>query len=134
MTKLSNKGFTLTELLLAAAILVFALTGLLLLFINCILLNESSRNLSLAYNAIQTKMEEIKNTGFPNLDALNGTSFDLSGFSSGNAKGRIEVSNEYSRLKRIRITACFMNRNRRIGDDINNCQSSPVELITLISE
>ena len=41
---LSLTGFTLAEVILAAAILVFALTGLLALFISCMLLNESSRN------------------------------------------------------------------------------------------
>lgn len=133
MMKSSNKGFTLIELLLSAAILAFALTGLLLLFINCIILNETNRNLTLAYNAVQAKTEEIKNKRFDSLDALNGTSFDLTGFPSGNAKGRIEISNEATNLKKIRIVACFMSRNRLIGNDINNCQSSPVELVTLIA-
>ena len=135
----SLNGFTLTELLLTAAILAFALSGLLLLFINAIFLNETTRNTTLAYSAIQTEMEEIKNTAsanldsFNSLDSLNGTSFELTGFSSGNGKGRIEVTNEgSSNFKRIRIRACFMSRNRLIGDNIDNCQSSPVELITLM--
>ena len=78
-------------------------------------------------------MEEIKDTIFDNLDAYNGTSFDLDGFPSGNGKGKIGVSNESADLKRITISACFMSRNRLIGDDINNCQSSPAELVTLIA-
>ena len=131
------RGFTLSELLLAAAILAFVLTAILMLFISCIILNEISRSNMLAYSAIQAKMEEIKNTAAANfdaLDALNGTSFDLAGFSSGNGKGRITVSNEGGSLsfKRITIRACFRSRNRLIGDNIDNCQSSPVELITLI--
>ena len=140
----SLNGFTLAELLLAAAILAFALTAILMLFINCIILNEISRSNMLAYSAIQAKMEEIKNTAAAKsvdimwwsdaLDALNGTSFDLAGFSSGNGKGRITVSNEGGSLsfKRITIRACFRSRNRLIGDNIDNCQSSPVELTTLI--
>lgn len=132
--RLSDKGFTLPELLLAAAILVFMLAGLLLLFINCIILNETNRNFTLAYSAIQTKMEEIKNTAFANLDTFDGITFDLNGFSSGSAKGKIEINAESANLKRIRITACFMVRNRLIGDSINDCQSSPVELITLITK
>lgn len=135
----SLNGFTLAELLLAAAILAFVLTAILMLFISCIILNEISRCNTLAYNAIQAKMEEIKDTASANLDSfnsldlLNGTSFELTGFSSGNGKGRIEVTNEGSiNFKRITIRACFMSRRRLIGDDIDNCQSSPVELTTLI--
>jgi len=133
----SLNGFTLAELLLTAAILAFALSGLLLLFINAILLNANTRNTALAYSAIQAKMEEIKDAAssdFNSLDALSGTSFDLEGFATDEGKARIEVSNEGSaKLKRVRIRACFMSRNRLIGDNINNCQSSPVELVTLIA-
>ena len=57
-------GFTLAEVILAAAILAFALTGLLALFISCMLLNESSRNRSLATAHAQFVLEEIKNTNF----------------------------------------------------------------------
>lgn len=128
-----KSGFTLSELLLAAAILVFVLAGLLVLFLNCLILNETNRNFTLAYSAIQAKMEEIKNTPFSNLDALNATNFYLYGFSPDNAKGRIHVSDESAGLKRIRIVACFKVRNRLIGNDINNCQSSPAELVTLIA-
>ena len=129
----SLAAFTLSELLLAAAILVFVLAGLLALFANCLISNETNRNFTLAYSAIQAKMEEIKDTSFDNLDAYNGTSFDLDGFLSGNGKGKIGVSNEATDLKRIRIVACFKVRNRLIGNDINNCQSSPAELVTLIA-
>ena len=61
---LSLTGFTLAEVILAAAILVFALAGLLALFISCMLLNESSRNRATAIAQAQYVMEEIKNTNF----------------------------------------------------------------------
>jgi len=128
------RGFTLAELLLAAAILAFALAGLLALFVNCLVLNETNRNFTLAYSNIQAKMEEIKNMSFDSLDVLDGTSFDLNGFSPGKGKGRIGITDESSDSKRIRIVACFMSRNRLIGNDINNCTSSPVELVTLIAK
>lgn len=134
MMKLSYKAFTLSELLLAATILVFCLAGLLLFFVNAIILNETNRNFILAYSAIEAKMEEIKNMNFTDLDSLNGTNFDLNSFSSGNGKGKIVVSSESSGLKQIKITACFMSRNRLIGDDIISCQSSPVELTTFIAQ
>ena len=61
-------GFTLAEVILAAAILVFALAGLLSLFISCMLLNESSRNRATAIAHAQYVMEEIKNTNFDNIE------------------------------------------------------------------
>lgn len=129
-----KNGFTLSELMIASLILAFALVGTLTLFIACLFLNENSRNLTLAYSAMQMKMEELSNENYLNLDSFNGTSFDLNGFSAGKGQGRITVSDEMSGLKRISIKACFMNRNRLIGDNINNCQSSPVELITSIAQ
>lgn len=56
------RGYTLAELLLAAAILAFVLTGLLSLFINCILLNVTSHDLSLATSHAQYILEGIKHT------------------------------------------------------------------------
>lgn len=132
-TKNGTKGFTLSELMITALILAFALTSILLLFMNCIVLNESNRNFTIAYSAIQTKMEELKNSGFDNLPAT-GTSFDLNGFPVDNGKLRIEITDESTTLKRVEITACFRNRNRIIGDDITNCLTSPVELVTQIAD
>jgi len=71
---LSNKGFTLAELLLAAAILVFAISGLALLFIKVSLLNDANRNLSIVTSHSQFVMEKIKNANFSGLstDITNG--------------------------------------------------------------
>lgn len=125
-------GFSLAELMLATAILSFVLVGLLLLFVNCTMLNEANRNLTLVYSAIETKMEELKNEDFTQLAAHDAEVFDLSGFAAGDGKGKITVTGGTD-LKTIKILACYMNRNRLIGDDIDNCQSSPVELQTQIS-
>lgn len=133
----SIAGFTLSELMIAALILSFALVGMLLLFINCLFLNQSSRNSSLAYSALQMRMEElsviITRADYDGLDSFNGVNFDLNGFSADRGQGRITVSDE-SGLKRVSIKACYMNRNKLTGDDINNCQSTPVELITLVAQ
>lgn len=65
---ITNKGFSLSEVILAAAILAFALTSLLTLFIAFMLLNESSRNLSVATGHAQYVLEEIKNSEFDNVE------------------------------------------------------------------
>ena len=68
LMRLSDKGFTLPELLLAAVILAVVLSGLLMLFINCIFLNESNRNLTLATTHAEYIMEEIRAAGFAGLE------------------------------------------------------------------
>ncbi|MDD5166471.1 MAG: prepilin-type N-terminal cleavage/methylation domain-containing protein, partial [Candidatus Omnitrophica bacterium] len=62
--KVSNKSFTLAELMIASAVLVTVLAGLLAVFVNCIFLNELNRRLTLAYSAVEAEMEAIKNTPF----------------------------------------------------------------------
>lgn len=69
------KGFTLAELLLAAAILAFALTSLLGLFVSCMFLNENNRNIGIAAGHAEYVLEDIKNTAFELMKARiqNGT-------------------------------------------------------------
>ena len=61
---MSKRALTLAELLIAAGILAVALVGLLALFVNCIFLNESNRNRTVAMTHTQLAMEEVKNTLF----------------------------------------------------------------------
>ena len=65
---MANKGFTLSELLLSAAILSFAITGLASLFINVEMLNNANMNLSIAATHSQFVMERIKNANFSSLN------------------------------------------------------------------
>jgi prepilin-type N-terminal cleavage/methylation domain-containing protein len=147
--RLSDKGFTLIELLLTFSILAFCLCGILFTYIQMFILVDLSRDLTLATNAVQAKMEDIKKTSFDSLLPLNATTFDISGFASSDAEGRVEVvSTAYSDLMRVRIVASFRSRNRVIGEDANldgdldtgedmfitnSRLDSPVELVTLIA-
>ncbi len=65
---MKDKGFTLAELLLSAAILAFVLTGLLLLFISCSLLNEANRNMSIATSHAEYILEDIRSASFTGLE------------------------------------------------------------------
>lgn len=148
--KFSNKGFTLVEVLVAVAILAFCLCGLLVTYINMFFLSDLTRDSTLATNAIQAKLEEIKNTNFENLSSFNGTTFDVNGFASSDAKGAVWVlDTAYSDLKRVRIVVCFKSRGRVIGEDknldgdldtgedtlISNSRlDSPAETVTLIAK
>jgi len=142
-------GFTLIELLLTVTMLAFCLCGILMTYINMFFLSDLSRDITLATNAVQAKMEEIKKTAFDNLSVLNGTTFDLAGFSGSTAKGLVEVTNTgYSDLKRARVSASFKSRFQTVGEDrnfngvlnsgedadANGRIDSPVELVTLITK
>ena len=73
-----SRGLTLSELLLAAAILAFVRCGFLVLFLNCSFLNESNRNLTLAVSHAQYIMEDIKNTYFSEIKTrIDGGDWDL---------------------------------------------------------
>ena len=65
--KFLSKAFTLPELLLVAAILGYALSVVLLTFINSAALNEASRNLTTATTHAEFVMENIKNTVFASI-------------------------------------------------------------------
>ena len=74
-----NRGLTLSELLLATAILAFVLCGLLALFISYSFLIESNRNLTSAIRHAQYIMEEIRDSNFTNLESnINTGTWDLS--------------------------------------------------------
>ncbi len=126
-----NRGFSLVEVLVTFAILALCLTGLLATYVSLFYMSDLSRNTSLAVNAVQAKMEEIKNAGFDAITAYNG-SFDITGFASADARGVVSAADVSSDLRRVRIVACFKSRGLTIGNDINNCTSSPVEAVTLI--
>jgi len=127
-----NKGFSLVEVLVTFAILAFCLTGLLATYVSLFYLSDLARDTSLAVNAVQAKMEEIKNAGFDTITAYNG-SFDITGFTSADAQGVVQAADVGADLLRVRIVACFKSRGLTIGNDINNCASSPVEAVTLIA-
>jgi len=131
------------ELLLAVTILAFVLSSLLLLYFNCFFQNQSNRDITLAYSAIQSKMEEVRGAGYNNLYITypgpcpagcfcDGDTFTLDGFTASTGKGRIEISDETTKLKKVRINACFMSRGRLYGDSIDNCQNTTVRLVTFL--
>jgi prepilin-type N-terminal cleavage/methylation domain-containing protein len=66
---MKNRGFTMLELLLGLAIMGFALTGMLALYTNCMILNQSNRNSIVAISHAQYVMEELKaETSLANLE------------------------------------------------------------------
>ncbi|MBI5144590.1 MAG: prepilin-type N-terminal cleavage/methylation domain-containing protein [Candidatus Omnitrophica bacterium] len=78
MVRNKKSGVSLIELLFAITILVFVLTGLLVLFINCLFLNASCRNLATALSHAQYIVEEIRGTTFSEIESkINHNDWDL---------------------------------------------------------
>ena len=62
-----SKGFSLVELLVSAAILGYALSVILVSFVNNMELTQTSRNLTKAITHAEFVMEDIRNTQFSNI-------------------------------------------------------------------
>ncbi|MCK4249369.1 MAG: prepilin-type N-terminal cleavage/methylation domain-containing protein [Candidatus Omnitrophica bacterium] len=135
----AKAGFTLVEVMIATLILTIALGGLLHAFSACLILNENSRNLSLALNGAQDVIEQIRNNNFANILGLNGTTFflDQAGVDDPaddwflrrqDHRGVIQVINFVDpvtgipnpNLLQVRVVICWRQQGGRIiGEDTN---------------
>ena len=117
----NTSGLTLLEVMIATAILVIAISGLLATFTGLFSLNENARNLSLAIISAQDKMEEIRESNFNNIyNTYNNASFDVAGFDPGEAKGSISIDNSDPDLLEVYASVSWRERsNRIIGEDVN---------------
>ena len=148
--RLRKSGLTLVEVLVAAAIMAFCLASLLLTYMSLFTLTDLSRDFTLATNAMQAKMEEIRQSNFSNLSSLNNTNFTVPGFSANSSSGIVEVFNtSYPDMMEVRLVVSFRCKNRTIGEDANfngvfcattedtdgngRCDS-PAELVMLMSQ
>jgi len=146
---MTKNAFSLLELTVACAVLMFIVIGLIYTYIACFELNDFNRNFTLANNALQAQMESIRETNFDNLLALDGTTFTLNGFSPGSAIGVRDIYvTPYSDLIYVRLVACWRQKSGRVvGEDTNldgtllqsedvdndNIMDSPAEIVTLLS-
>ncbi|MCF7908123.1 MAG: prepilin-type N-terminal cleavage/methylation domain-containing protein [Candidatus Omnitrophica bacterium] len=69
-------GFTLLEVMIAAAIIMIVASGLIMAFVSCAFLNESSNNLVAAANDAQCVLEEIKTLSYGDIDVYSPPVFD----------------------------------------------------------
>jgi prepilin-type N-terminal cleavage/methylation domain-containing protein len=143
----TKSGFTLIEVVLAVGILVFVLCGILATYMSCLELMATSKNMTLATNAAQRKIEEIRDYNFYNIYSdYNNQTFSVDEMPAGDSSGVIYVNNSDPELLQITVSVCWRQRaGRIIGEDLdldgsldsgedsngNNIIDSPVELITL---
>ena len=155
----SKAGFTLVEVMIAVLILTIALSGLLYAFSACLILNENSRNISLALNGAQDVIEQIRNDNFNNIITVyDGVPFQLGSnwfLANNDHIGIVQVISDGSddagitnaNLLQVRVVICWRQQGGRIiGEAIDVAGAlvtndldgdgkieSPAELITLIS-
>ncbi len=115
-----KKSFTLSELLLAVAIMAMALGTILLALVQCFLLNEANRNLTVAVTHAQYVMEDIKNTNFDDIKTkINNGDWDWNS-SEIASQGLIPLNNENidtavtgTTLLDIKVTVTWKDRGLR---------------------
>lgn len=144
------------ELLTAILILVVALVGLLSSYVGCFNLNETARNLTVAVNGAQQKMEEIRNTPFDSISgSFNNLSFNIPSNASPNSwlLTRDYAAKTYistviaNQLLQATVVVCWRQRGGRIiGEAVdtggnlgqsdlngNTTIDSPCSLVTYIA-
>lgn len=143
-----NSGFTLLELMIGAVVLIVALVGLIAAYTGCFMLNEGARNLTIAINGAQDKMEEIRNLSFDQIAGQDGTNFETDGLRDSDSEGIVEVDSSNPDLLVVTVTICWRQKGGRIigedsnlngnldtGEDVNgnNQLDSPAQLVTLMA-
>ena len=132
-----NIGFTLMELMIAAAILLFCLSGLLATYFQMFILSDLTRDLTLATNAAQAKIEEIRSYAYTNINAFNssssgylvnlydGATFNITGLDGRGAVEACDINTcpsevgNYTDLIRVWVEVSFRSRGKVIGEDSN---------------
>jgi len=144
--KSSIRGFTLLEVLLAAAILASAVSAILATYYTCFVLIGTSKNINITTNAAMGLMEEIRSSAFPQIvDNYNGLNFIVNDIPQ--SRGVVYVDDTNPELLQVTISVCWLQGNRVIGEDTNlngqldagevdngnNIIDSPVQLVTIIA-
>jgi len=117
----TNRGFTLTEVLVSAAILVVVSVGLIQVFLRASALSSLSGNMTIAMSEAQDKIEEIRNHDFDLIMAdyvSGGTPGDIFSLSEVTGTGKIYISNANPDLLEIEVVVSWQEKDDRvIGED-----------------
>lgn len=105
----SKRGFILAEVLLAAAIAAYALCGILAMYIYCYDLVSTSKNISIATNAAQGLMEEIRNASFSQVfDDYDQLNFVVNNMPAN--RGVVYVDDNDPELLCVTISVCWRQK------------------------
>lgn len=122
------RGLTLIEVVTAVGILAFCLSGLLLTYMNLAWMSDVTRDFTMANNAMQARMEEIRRYPFVDLSLLDNQTFDLGAFAASNNATAISrvYDTDYADLKRVRLVVTFNSH----GEQNRTFTTDMVTLIT----
>jgi len=112
----SKKGASLVEVLVAAAIIVLAFTGLLQVFLYSGVLAEMSGNITLAVQEAQSKIEEIRSHDFDSISTdYGGGGTPGNTFTSAlqNGTGAVTITAVNADLLNVSVTVDWAERNGR---------------------
>lgn len=144
-----RRGFTLLELMIACAILIIALTGVLATYVACLDLAETTKNSNLALGAAQAEVEQMRRADFLSLYATyNGHTFNVSTMGVNQSLGRTTIDNSNPSLLKINIGVCWQQRGGRVigectysGSSVvfsdangNGILDSPVQITTYMAQ
>lgn len=103
---------------MAAAVFLIAVVGIVYSYLKCLELQDFGRCVSIATQAVKSKIENIKNTSFSSIYATyNNTTFTANGL---NGRGVVYVNNSNSKLLQIKVVFCWKQPNGRlVGEDSN---------------
>jgi prepilin-type N-terminal cleavage/methylation domain-containing protein len=129
----NRKGMTLVEVLVAASIFAFCVSGLLLTYMNLLIMTDVSRDTTIANNVLQARLEEARTVNFANLSSWCGSTTGFSvvtnDYGSPTQLGVGNITCEdvadpftgttYLDMMKVRVVISFKSRNRVIGEDAN---------------
>jgi len=116
--KITNKGFTLVELLIVVAILAVVITGMIQLFIYTSVLAEISGNKTVAVGEAQDKIEEIREHTFD--DIVMDYDEAIFALAELDGTGVIYVDDTNPELLVLKVVVSWENKyGRIIGEDTN---------------
>jgi hypothetical protein len=112
------KSFTLAEVLLAIALLIVAVSTILVTYLACFVLIDTVKNVNIATSAAQGLIEEIRSTPFTQIVTdYNGLNFTLNDIPE--SMGVVYVNDANPELLEVTVSVCWKHRNRVIGEDTN---------------
>lgn len=115
---LNRHGMTLPELLVAVFILVLAVTGIILSYLQAMELQEVAQATSVATKAALSRIDQIRSTTYNQIKTTyNGVAFNVTGL---NAKGVSYVNDDNPKLLLVKVEVSWKQRSNRVyGDDKN---------------
>lgn len=106
----AKRSFTLLELMITSAILIVSIAGLLSVYVNALILDETNRETVIAANDAQYVLEQIKSVAFANIGSY--TSPTLTNLTSESIPNPT-VTTISTRVKQVTVTVNWTGRRSR---------------------